>query len=140
MYLQIFIRKHYFKFREITRMSQQQNNMIFFLENANGVPFYRRQMFEYKKATTRCERSMNSTPSPDTSEEHLEVTFLGKSWSIHAVKIVAVRSGDVAARWPFVFLINHSEPSDGHRDTAHVVRTVGCFSPESPFVVYPPSH
>jgi hypothetical protein len=36
---------------------------------------------------------------------NLEVTFLGKSWSIHAVKILAVRSSDVAARRPFVFQI-----------------------------------
>jgi hypothetical protein len=28
---------------------------------------------------------------------HLEVTFLGESWSIQAVKILAVRFGDVAA-------------------------------------------
>jgi hypothetical protein len=44
--------------------------------------------------------------------KNLEVTFLGKSWSIHAVKILAVRSDDVAARAPFVFLIVRSWPSD----------------------------
>jgi hypothetical protein len=43
---------------------------------------------------------------------HLEVTDEGESWSIQAVKIAAVRSGDVAARGPFVFPIVQSWPSD----------------------------
>jgi hypothetical protein len=43
---------------------------------------------------------------------YLEVTDEGESWSIQAVKIAAVRSGDVAACWPFVFAIPRSWPSD----------------------------
>jgi hypothetical protein len=34
---------------------------------------------------------------------NLEEIFLGKSWPIHALMILAVHSDDVAARWPFVF-------------------------------------
>jgi hypothetical protein len=34
---------------------------------------------------------------------YLEVTFLGKSWFIHAVKILAIHSICVASRWPSVF-------------------------------------
>jgi hypothetical protein len=43
---------------------------------------------------------------------NLEVTLWGKSWSIQAVKILAVRSDDVAARAPFVFPIVRSWLSD----------------------------
>jgi hypothetical protein len=39
---------------------------------------------------------------------NLEVTFQGESWSNQAVKIVTVRSSDVAARGPFVFPIVQS--------------------------------
>jgi hypothetical protein len=55
---------------------------------------------------------------------YLEVTDEGESWSIHAVKILAVRSGDVAARAPFVFPIVQSWPSDRNLASVHVVRAV----------------
>jgi hypothetical protein len=42
----------------------------------------------------------------------LEETDEGESWSIHSLKILAVRCCDVAARGPFVFPIVQSWPSD----------------------------
>jgi hypothetical protein len=53
-----------------------------------------------------------SKTATHNNSANLEVTLWGKSWSIQAVNILAVRSDDVAARAPFVFPIKRSAPSD----------------------------
>jgi hypothetical protein len=59
-----------------------------------------------------------------TQRGNLEETFLGKSWPIHTLMILAVRCCDVERAWSFVFQILRCWPSDPNRCSIHVVRAV----------------
>jgi hypothetical protein len=85
---------------------------------------YPKKKRESQKKKKRVACPSNREGESSYQKVHLEVTDEGESWSIQAVKILAVRSGDVAARAPFVFPIVRSWPSDQARVAAHVVRAV----------------